>query len=56
MPQTSAAGAGTTAVWEAFRGGLSRVHALLATVAFALAVWHLLGAGRYLDSVLKRAP
>lgn len=30
-------------------------HALLSTVALALAVWHLLGAGRYLDSAWKQA-
>jgi predicted ferric reductase len=29
-------------------------HALLATCAFALAVWHLLGAGRYLDTAWKQ--
>ena len=31
------------------------LHALMATVALALALWHLLGAGRYLDSVWKQA-
>jgi len=30
-------------------------HALLATVAFALAIWHLFGAGHYLDSPWKQA-
>ena len=31
------------------------LHALLATVALALALWHLLGTGRYLDSVWRQA-
>ncbi|MFO0147219.1 MAG: ferric reductase-like transmembrane domain-containing protein [Betaproteobacteria bacterium] len=30
-------------------------HALLATTGFALALWHLVGAGRYLDETWKRA-
>ncbi|OGA57162.1 MAG: oxidoreductase [Betaproteobacteria bacterium RIFCSPLOWO2_12_FULL_65_14] len=30
-------------------------HAFLATIAYALALWHLLGAGSYLDSVWKEA-
>lgn len=30
-------------------------HAALATIAFALALWHMAGAGRYLDSVWKQA-
>jgi predicted ferric reductase len=31
------------------------LHALLATTGFALALWHLLGSGHYLDSTWKRA-
>lgn len=31
------------------------LHALLATVALALALWHLLGTGRYLDRVWRQA-
>ena len=31
------------------------LHALLATVALALALWHLLGAGHYLDTVWRQA-
>jgi len=31
------------------------VHALLATTGFALALWHLLGSGHYLDNLWKRA-
>lgn len=34
--------------------GWRRAHALLATTAFALALWHLLGAGRYLDAAWKQ--
>lgn len=32
-----------------------RIHALLATSAFALAIWHLFGAGHYLDRPWKQA-
>jgi len=35
--------------------GWRRTHALAATTAFALALWHVLAAGRYLDAAWKQA-